>query len=155
MQCLAALIPLPIAGLVALYIVAEASQSSAPGLVNALMMQYVDRGLPVNYGWPRGIGSVGYAVAAFLLGRFVASHPPDILLPIFIAMAAAAALSVIAMPNPDRMAALCPAGAAALVNRGGKAEAPVSTYWQMLHDNPTSRFFYAPVSSPRLDSRPA
>jgi len=134
-------IPLPIAGLVALYIVVEASQASAPGLANALMMQYVDRGLPVNYGWPRGIGSIGYAVSAFILGRFVASRSPDILLPIFIALATAAGLSVIAMPNPDRMAALRPAGTAAPAARGGEDDSPVPTYWQMLRGNPTLAVF--------------
>lgn len=135
------LIPLPIAGIVALYIVAEASQACAPGLVNALMMHYVDRGLPVHYGWPRGIGSIGYAVSAFFLGRFVASRPPDILLPIFIALATAAGLSVISMPNPDRMAARLPAGSAAPAARGAQAAEPVPTYWQMLRGNPTLTVF--------------
>jgi MFS family permease len=134
-------IPLPIAGLVALYFVGEASQASAPGLANALMMQYVDRGLPVNYGWPRGIGSIGYAVSAFILGRFVASRSPDILLPIFIALATAAGLSVIAMPNPDRMAALRPAGTAAPAARGGEDDRRFPPTGRCCAETQRSRFF--------------
>lgn len=130
------LIPLPIAGIVAFFIVAEAFQSSASGLTNALLMQYVDRGLPVNYGWPRSIGSIGYAGSAFILGRFVASHPPTILISIFIAISAAAVLSVMAMPNPDRMAAVYHMESASMAGKE-REETPVTAYWQMLRGNPT------------------
>ncbi|MEG2931692.1 MAG: MFS transporter, partial [Ruthenibacterium sp.] len=42
---------------------------SAQGPINALCMEYVNRGFKVNYGLGRGLGSLGYAVASYLLGN--------------------------------------------------------------------------------------
>ncbi|MFC2039095.1 hypothetical protein ACFLUG_04930 [Chloroflexota bacterium] len=57
-----ALLPLPIAFLIIAYCIAGASQRSIIGLLNAMMMQFSNLGLRVNYGWPRGVCSILFGI---------------------------------------------------------------------------------------------
>lgn len=52
-------------------------------LVNAIGMEWINRGIPINFGIARGIGSVSYAAVSFLVGKIVADHSTDII-PVFI-----------------------------------------------------------------------
>ena len=48
-------------------------------LVNSSCFYYTDRGISVDYGIARGIGSVAYAAASFVLGRLAAMKGPQVL----------------------------------------------------------------------------
>lgn len=52
-------------------------------LVNAIGMEWINRGIPINFGLARGIGSVSYAAVSFLVGKIVADHSTNII-PVFI-----------------------------------------------------------------------
>ena len=121
------LLPLPILLMMLVYVVTTACDSSVDGLNNALMMQYINGGLPVRYGWPRGVGSICYAVVAYLLGRLIEKYSPNIILPAFLGLAVVALLFVLLMPSPESV------GAASVE----KTEGQVVSYRQMLKGNPT------------------
>lgn len=122
------LLPLPVLLMMLVYVVTTACDSSIDGLNNALMMQYVNGGLPVRYGWPRGIGSIAYAIVAYLLGLLIERFSPDVILPCFLGLAALALFCVLLMPAPEHV---CPAAP----DRGPAR--PVASYRQMLRGNPT------------------
>lgn len=81
------LFPLPFFLLMMVFAIGGGFQSTNVGLINAEIMQYINVGLPVNFGWPRGIGSLVYATAAFTLGRLMETYSPDMLLPIYLVSA--------------------------------------------------------------------
>lgn len=120
-------LPLSTLLMMLVYVVTTACDSSVDGLNNALMMQYINGGLRVRYGWPRGIGSIVYAVVAYLLGRAIERHSPDIILPVFLCLAAAALLFVLLMPTPESVGAV----------NAGRADGQAASYRQMLRGNPT------------------
>ncbi len=92
----------PSVALVAImFMLADAPQKSNNGLLNAIMVQYVNAGLPVNYGWPRGIGSMGWAGGALVLGRLIARYSPEILLSLFMAIEVLTVISMLLMPPVD------------------------------------------------------
>lgn len=68
-------------------------------MVNTACFYYNDRGVDVDYGIARGIGSVGYAAASFALGRLTAAKGPDSLLACCAAMFALLLVSGIIMPE--------------------------------------------------------
>ena len=99
------------AGLVMLaYALAGGFGNTINGLLNAQIMQYVNVGIPVQYGWPRGFGSITYAVSALLLGMLLEYNAPTLLMPVFMLCAALAIAAVMWMPEvytlSDRRAAL-------------------------------------------------
>ncbi len=65
------LLPLPQALLGGMFLLAVASVMINQPLVNAICLYYTDRGLDVNFGVARGIGSGVYAVASWGLGMLV------------------------------------------------------------------------------------
>lgn len=69
------------------------------GLLNALMMQYVNIGLPVRYGLPRGMASIAYAFFSLLLGLLIEAYSPSLLMPLFLVVAALGVMSVMLMPD--------------------------------------------------------
>lgn len=54
-----------------IYIIILAIQITICSLLNSLVMEYANKGIPVNYGLCRGIGSICYAVISFMLGYTV------------------------------------------------------------------------------------
>lgn len=58
--------------------------SSAPPFQNAMAMDANRCGIPVIYGFCRGVGSVSYAAAVLLLGFVLERHAPTLLLPLFV-----------------------------------------------------------------------
>ncbi len=63
------LLPLPTWLYLALYLLGALLLDLLQPLVNALSVYYSDRGAPVNYGLARGVGSLAYAAATYLLGH--------------------------------------------------------------------------------------
>jgi MFS transporter, PPP family, 3-phenylpropionic acid transporter len=97
------LLPLPVAFLIIAYCIAGASQRSIMGLINAMMLQFSNLGLRVNYGWPRGVCSILFALSAFVLGILIEKYSPNIIMPISIGLTIFGIISVIVMPNPDQI----------------------------------------------------
>jgi len=48
-------------------------------LINSLGMNFINEGIPINFGFARGMGSLAYAVMSFILGAAVEEHGTDIL----------------------------------------------------------------------------
>ena len=94
---------LPILLFGAVYIIAAAILNSGNGLLNALMMRYLDSGLDVNYGLPRGFGSIGYALSAFFIGLAIEKMSPNILMPLFLVVIVIALIAVMRMPVADTL----------------------------------------------------
>ena len=97
------LLPLPVAFLIIAYCIASASQRSIMGLLNAMMMQFANLGLRVNYGWPRGVCSILFALSAFIMGMLIETYSPNIIMPITIGLIIIGIISVMVMPNPDQI----------------------------------------------------
>ncbi|MCF0150316.1 MAG: MFS transporter [Firmicutes bacterium] len=90
---------LPPLAVAVLFILAEAPQRVNTGLLNALFMQYNNAGIPARFGWPRGVGSLGWALGAFFFGRIIADRTPDTLLTMFLFFAVFSIGSVLMMPG--------------------------------------------------------
>jgi PPP family 3-phenylpropionic acid transporter len=97
------LLPLPVAFLIIAYCITGASQRSIMGLLNAIMMQFTNLGLRVNYGWPRGVCSIVFALSAFVLGLLIETYTPNIIMPISIGLVFIGIISIITMPSPDQI----------------------------------------------------
>ncbi len=144
------LLPLPVALLITAYCVAGAAQRSIMGLLNALMMQFSNLGLKVNYGWPRGVCSILFALAALILGALIESNTPDIIMPVSIGLSVFGIIAILVMPNPDNVArqyqlsppdSLKPADSDTPVNE--KAPKFSTSYMEMIRGNPTLMLFIA------------
>lgn len=59
---------------------------SLPSLLNTIGLAYMNQGVPINYGFSRGIGSICYALMALGLGNVIENTSPDIILPIFLVL---------------------------------------------------------------------
>ena len=142
------LLPLPVALLIIAYCIAGASQRSIMGLLNAMMMQFSSLGLRVNYGWPRGVCSILFALSAFVLGILVETYSPDIIMPIAIGLMVFGIISVTVMPDPGKIFRQYPVPStdqAKPVNQEHStheeaAERPIS-YLEMIRSNPTLMLF--------------
>lgn len=67
-----------------LYILINTIQFTLNPLFNSLAFEYMNKGIPINYGLARGGGSVIFAVASFLLGISVNRFSAGILLTVFL-----------------------------------------------------------------------
>ena len=110
--------------MMAVYTLACATDNSRSSLLAAVMMQYLNRGIPVRYGWPRGVGSICYALLAALLGALMERTSPGILLPAFLLLDLLSLLCLLLLPDP---------GPQLSVPRPRAAD----SYLQMLRRNPT------------------
>lgn len=76
--------------------------SSVPPFQNAMAMDANLRGIPVIYGFCRGVGSVSYAAAVLLLGFVLERHAPTLLLPSFIVLTVCGILATSGFRLPER-----------------------------------------------------
>ncbi len=142
------LLPLPVAFLIIAYCIAGASQRSIMGLLNAIMMQFSNLGLRVNYGWPRGVCSILFALSAFVLGILIETYSPKIIMPISIGLTIFGIISVIVMPNPDQISRQYLAQSTDQVEPANQehsineevSKRPTS-YLEMIRGNPTLTLF--------------
>ena len=93
-------LPVPMLMLMLVYALNCCFHNCADSILNALMMQYVDNGIPARYGWPRGVGSITYATMAWVLGVLMERHTPDIILPIFLGLCGLSLLALAFLPDP-------------------------------------------------------
>ncbi len=96
-----ALIPMPVILMMGVYSLTGGFANSLPGLFNAQVIQFINAGIPVNFGWPRGISSIAYALTAFLVGQLMESYSPTILMPICMVFIVLAVLMILLMPRPE------------------------------------------------------
>ena len=111
-----------------LFMLADAPQKTNNGLLNAVMVQYVNAGLPVNYGWPRGIGSLGWAGGALIFGRLIAIYSPELLLSLFLGIEVLAIIAMLTMPSVAPV-------------RRSKAGKGTTSYGEMLKSNKALALF--------------
>ena len=116
-------LPLPVLLFMLVYALNCCFHNCADSILNALMMQYVDNGIPARYGWPRGVGSITYAIMAWVLGTLMETYTPDVILPVFLALCGLSLLALIFLPDPGP-------------RKLREKQARVS-YLQMLKGNPT------------------
>ncbi len=67
-----------------LYILINAISFTLNPLFNSLALEYMNLGIPMNYGLARGIGSIAFAVMSYMLGFFVNRFGAGILISIFL-----------------------------------------------------------------------
>lgn len=67
-----------------IYILVNAVEFTVNPLFNSLAMEYMNQGVPMNYGLARGMGSIAFAVMSFFLGSLVDQFGADIILPVFL-----------------------------------------------------------------------
>ena len=99
------LVPSSVAFVMIAMVISTAGMRSIAGLLNGLVMQLKNAGVPLNFGIPRGVGSFAFAVAAWILGYLIDKTSPEIVLPAHIIFATLATISVLLMPRPDRVPA--------------------------------------------------
>lgn len=83
--------------------------SSVPPFQNAMAMDANRCGLPVIYGFCRGIGSVSYAAAVLILGFVLECRAPTLLLPLFAALAGICLFATAGFHLPARARSDAPA----------------------------------------------
>ncbi len=98
---LLALVPLPIILMLIVFSLAGGLINAMPGLYNALIMQFINLGVPINLGWPRGVSAVMYALAAFFLGLALERFSAAILMPLCLAMFFVALFFALKMPGTE------------------------------------------------------
>ena len=116
-------LPLPILLMMVVYTLDSCFHNCADSILNALMMQFVDNGIPARYGWPRGVGSITYAIMAWVLGVLMERYTPNIILPVFLALCSISLLALAVLPDPGP--------------RKLKENAVKVSYGDMLRRNPT------------------
>ncbi|MGB8452011.1 MAG: MFS transporter [Anaerocolumna sp.] len=67
-----------------LYVLINAISFTLNPLFNSLALEYMNAGIPMNYGLARGIGSISFAVMSYMLGFFVDRFGAGILLFLFL-----------------------------------------------------------------------
>lgn len=84
-----------------LFVVALTFNGSAYGLINALYVRYTKAGYDVDYGWPRGFGSIGYAVIAYVMGLLLEKYDSGILMTMYLIFSVFSFISLLMMPNVE------------------------------------------------------
>ena len=74
--------------------------TSTPPFFNVMFNDFSLRGLDVNYGLGRGIGSVFYAAVSLLVGLAMAHRAPTLVIPLFLVLNALTAIAVATFRYP-------------------------------------------------------
>lgn len=130
-----AALPMPLALMALVFALGASFNSTISGLLNAQMMQYVNVGIPVRYGLPRGMASIAYALFALLMGSLIERYSPALLMPVYMLVAALGIVSIWTMPDVDQ---LSDRKASAFVQEKGTAR---SSYRQVLSRSPVFTLF--------------
>ena len=131
MQCIITstvlmLIPVGIALLMIIYIMCLASSNSINSFTNALFMQYKNSGLNVNFGIPRAVGSLFFALVSLLLGYVMELYTPEILMPAIICFCGMGIVITASMPRYEGVNKL-----------NVHKQIKTSSTWSMIRHNPT------------------
>jgi PPP family 3-phenylpropionic acid transporter len=96
-------VPYPIAIIMTAFIIGQTCITSSMSLINALSMQMQNAGLKINFGLSRAIGSLFFAITAYILGIVVENNSPELLYPIQILMSIVAITFILALPRPEKV----------------------------------------------------
>ena len=102
------LVPYSIAIIMIVFIIGQASVTSTNSLLSAMFMQMQNAGLRVNFGVPRGIGSISFAILVYWLGGAVEKYSPEILFPFEIGLSIIAIIAILLMPRPESISGVHP-----------------------------------------------
>lgn len=92
-------IPVPVAGVVILYMGMNTLNYCMPPMLSAMGMEFINRGYYLNFGLSRGLGSISYAVCAAVLGIVIDGFFPGVLGYIYVVLATLLFLAVSAMKD--------------------------------------------------------
>lgn len=92
-------IPVPVAGVVILYMGMNTLNYCMPPMLSAMGMEFINRGYYLNFGLSRGLGSISYAVCAAVLGIVIDRFFPGVLGYIYVVFAILLFLAVSAMKD--------------------------------------------------------
>lgn len=92
-------IPLPVTGVMAVFMMMSTLNSCMPPLLSAMGMEFINRGHYLNFGLSRGLGSISYAFGAVALGFAIEKLYPGILGYVYMAAAALLMVSVSVMKD--------------------------------------------------------
>lgn len=92
-------IPVPVAGVVILYMGMNTLNYCMPPMLSAMGMEFINRGYYLNFGLSRGLGSISYAVCAAVLGIVIDWFFPGVLGYIYVVLATLLFLAVSAMKD--------------------------------------------------------
>ncbi len=67
-----------------IFVVVNAIQFTLNPLYNSLALEYMNKGVPMNYGLARGMGSITFAVISSSLGYIVSHFGAEVILPVFL-----------------------------------------------------------------------
>lgn len=67
-----------------IFIAINAIQFTLNPLYNSLALEYMNLGIPMNYGLARGMGSVTFALMSFALGYLISHFGAEVILPVFL-----------------------------------------------------------------------
>jgi PPP family 3-phenylpropionic acid transporter len=130
-------LPLATALLMFVFMTASSTQNSVSTLLNSMTLQYNNNGINATYGWPRGIGSIAYAVLAFFGGQIVKRYSPAILPYLFILFAVIALAAILMMPDPFKLIGENTAGN----TQGSKKKNSSTSFKDMMLKNPILLIF--------------
>lgn len=91
--------PVPVAGVVILYMGMNTLNYCMPPMLSAMGMEFINRGYYLNFGASRGLGSISYAVCAAVLGIVIDRFFPGVLGCIYVVLAVLLLLAVSAMKD--------------------------------------------------------
>ena len=92
-------IPVPVAGVVILYMGMNTLNYCMPPMLSAMGMEFINRGYYLNFGLSRGLGSISYAVCAAVLGIVIDRFFPGVLGYIYVVLAILLFLAISAMKD--------------------------------------------------------
>lgn len=92
-------IPVPVAGVVILYMGMNTLNYCMPPMLSAMGMEFINRGYYLNFGLSRGLGSISYAVCAAVLGIVIDRFFLGVLGYIYVVLAILLFLAVSAMKD--------------------------------------------------------
>lgn len=92
-------IPVPVAGVVILYMGMNTLNYCMLPMLSAMGMEFINRGYYLNFGLSRGLGSISYAVCAAVLGIVIDRFFPGVLGYIYVVLAILLFLAVSAMKD--------------------------------------------------------
>lgn len=92
------LLPLPMAVFGGMYLLGVFALDAMMPLMNAVSVAYSENGYRINYGLSRGLGSLGYSVAALVIGELMASRGIDWMIWVSLALLLGNVLVVLGYP---------------------------------------------------------
>ena len=114
-----------------IFIMIGMTEYSATGLINSLAIQFVNIGIPVNFGLARGLGSLSYAAAGFVIGKVVTAKGPESILVMHAVFLIIVIVSVCIFDKPDSITA----------KTTEKEPEESESVWSMLINNKKLLFF--------------